>query len=229
MNFGCWYLPLKRSCFQAIIQQKKSFIELKSHILYTREYQANNGVIEFDIRSMDARNGFTDRSTFEDVIKKEKENVTTTNYLEKIEFVLVFGWIQWKMQGLLWSSWRTCYLRCIIEKLASDELQLWMWKIIKATNNALSVGLGAGDQIESNGFVCLENYSLNCKSKSFGVIWASRALLDQSETVINDFSFTNGKIGYVNIATGRWVLQSRRNYSQNRSNIQIIAGYGWLH
>lgn len=73
----------------------------------------------------------------------------------------------------------------------------------EATDNALSVGLGAGDpkqsQMVSRISAVLQPQHVN---QVFTGAGTSRALLGQSETVVNALVSPTGKVGYVNIATG---------------------------
>ncbi|WP_413524600.1 2-dehydro-3-deoxy-phosphogluconate aldolase [Carnobacterium divergens] len=72
-----------------------------------------------------------------------------------------------------------------------------------ATNNALSVGLGAGDpnqsQMVSRISGTLQPQHVN---QVFTGVGTSRALLKQSETIVNGLISPTGKVGVVNIATG---------------------------
>lgn len=72
-----------------------------------------------------------------------------------------------------------------------------------ATNNALSVGLGAGDPNQSQ-MVTRISAQLQPQhiNQVFTGVGASRALLGQNETVINGLISPTGKVGLVNIATG---------------------------
>lgn len=78
-----------------------------------------------------------------------------------------------------------------------------MKKYQAATNNALSVGLGAGDpnqsQMVSRISSVLQPQHIN---QVFTGAATSRALLGQEETIINALVSPTGKVGYVNIATG---------------------------
>lgn len=73
----------------------------------------------------------------------------------------------------------------------------------EATNNALSVGLGAGDpnqsQMVSRLSGVLQPQHVN---QVFTGVGTSRALLGQEETIINGLVSPTGKVGIVNIATG---------------------------
>lgn len=86
----------------------------------------------------------------------------------------------------------------------SDEAAIEnMKKYQEATNNALSVGLGAGDpnqsQMVSRISGVLQPQHVN---QVFTGVGTSRALLGQNETIINGLVSPTGKVGYVNIATG---------------------------
>ncbi|WP_163654699.1 KDGP aldolase family protein [Listeria sp. PSOL-1] len=78
-----------------------------------------------------------------------------------------------------------------------------MKKYIAATDNALSVGLGAGNPNQS-AMVARISSELGPQhvNQVFTGVGASRALLGQNETVINGLVSPTGKVGYVNIATG---------------------------
>lgn len=86
----------------------------------------------------------------------------------------------------------------------SDEAAIAdMERYQAATNNALSVGLGAGDpnqsQMVSRISGTLQPQHVN---QVFTGVGTSRALLNQSETIVNGLISPTGKVGVVNIATG---------------------------
>ncbi|SBO17228.1 2-dehydro-3-deoxy-phosphogluconate aldolase [Carnobacterium divergens] len=86
----------------------------------------------------------------------------------------------------------------------SDEAAIAdMERYQAATNNALSVGLGAGDpnqsQMVSRISGILQPQHVN---QVFTGVGTSRALLNQSETIVNGLISPTGKVGVVNIATG---------------------------
>ncbi|MCL1950146.1 MAG: KDGP aldolase family protein [Turicibacter sp.] len=86
----------------------------------------------------------------------------------------------------------------------TDELAIEdMKKYAGATNNALSVGLGAGDPKQS-AMVSRISQPLQPQhvNQVFTGVGTSRGLLGQEETVINGLVSPTGKVGYVNIATG---------------------------
>lgn len=78
-----------------------------------------------------------------------------------------------------------------------------MQRYREATDNALSVGLGAGDPNQS---VMVTQISAKLQpqhvNQVFTGVGATRALLGQKDTVINGLISPTGKIGYVDIATG---------------------------
>ncbi|MHC5373926.1 2-dehydro-3-deoxy-phosphogluconate aldolase [Enterococcus sp. LJL120] len=95
-------------------------------------------------------------------------------------------------------------LGVLSKNYASDELAIEdMKKYQAATNNALSVGLGAGDpnqsQMVSRISAVLQPQHVN---QVFTGVGTSRALLNQEETIVNGLVSPTGKVGFVNIATG---------------------------
>ncbi|WEG72855.1 2-dehydro-3-deoxy-phosphogluconate aldolase [Vagococcus intermedius] len=85
------------------------------------------------------------------------------------------------------------------DEAAINDMTLYQ----KATDNALSVGLGAGDpnqsQMVSRLSQVLQPQHVN---QVFTGAGTSRALLGQSDTIVNALVSPTGKVGYVNIATG---------------------------
>lgn len=103
------------------------------------------------------------------------------------------------------------------DEAAIDDMK----KYQAATNNALSVGLGAGDPNQSQMVARLsEVLQPQHVNQVFTGVGASRALLRQDETVINGLVSPTGKVGYVNIATGPLssVRQRRKCLSKPPSN-----------
>ena len=72
-----------------------------------------------------------------------------------------------------------------------------------AVNNAISVGLGAGDPNQSK-MVSEVSQVIQPQhvNQVFTGVGYSRALLGQDQTIINGLVSPTGKVGYVNIATG---------------------------
>ena len=78
-----------------------------------------------------------------------------------------------------------------------------MQKYIDVTNNALSIGLGAGDPNQSAMVTRLAKVlQPQHVNQVFTGVGASREALGQDETVVNGLVSPTGKVGYVNIATG---------------------------
>lgn len=102
-----------------------------------------------------------------------------------------------------------------------------MKKYQEATNNALSVGLGAGDpnqsQIVSRLSAVLQPQHVN---QVFTGVGASRALLQQEETVVNGLVSPTGKVGYVNIATGPLSSQAPAAEVPIETAIQLLKDMG---
>ncbi|GCF92273.1 2-dehydro-3-deoxyphosphooctonate aldolase [Enterococcus florum] len=78
-----------------------------------------------------------------------------------------------------------------------------MKKYQTATNNALSVGLGAGDPNQS---AMVSRLSAVLQPQHVNQVFTgagtSRAVLGQNDTVVNALVSPTGKVGFVNIATG---------------------------
>lgn len=93
----------------------------------------------------------------------------------------------------------------------------------KEIDNALSVGLGAGDprqsQMVSRISAELQPQHIN---QVFTGVGTSRALLGQSETFINGLVSPTGKLGFVNVATGP--LSSK----ENSGNVPIETAIAML-
>lgn len=86
----------------------------------------------------------------------------------------------------------------------SDEAAIEdMRRYRDATNNALSVGLGAGDPNQS-AMVSRISGVLQPQhvNQVFTGVGTSRALLGQAETIVNGLISPTGRAGYVNVATG---------------------------
>ncbi|MBO0444877.1 hypothetical protein IGJ55_000593 [Enterococcus sp. AZ170] len=95
-------------------------------------------------------------------------------------------------------------LGVLSKNYATDEAAIEeMKKYADETNNALSVGLGAGDPNQSQ-MVSRLSKELQPQhvNQVFTGVGTSRALLGQNETVVNGLVSPTGKVGIVNIATG---------------------------
>ncbi|MGX7205107.1 2-dehydro-3-deoxy-phosphogluconate aldolase [Enterococcus pingfangensis] len=102
-----------------------------------------------------------------------------------------------------------------------------MKKYQAATNNALSVGLGAGDPNQSQ-MVSRISGELQPQhvNQVFTGVGASRALLGQSDTIINGLVSPCGKVGYVNIATGPLSSQSPEAIVPIETAIALLKDMG---
>lgn len=86
----------------------------------------------------------------------------------------------------------------------TDEVAIEdMKKYQEVINNAISVGLGAGDPNQSE-MVSRISAELQPQhvNQVFTGVGTSRALLNQKETIINGLVSPTGKVGFVDIATG---------------------------
>ncbi|WP_440897878.1 2-dehydro-3-deoxy-phosphogluconate aldolase [Amphibacillus sp. Q70] len=84
-----------------------------------------------------------------------------------------------------------------------------MIKYQEAVDNAISVGLGAGDPNQSDRVARIsKEIQPQHVNQVFTGIGKNRTLLNQNETLINGLVSPTGKVGYVNIATGPLSSQS---------------------
>lgn len=102
-----------------------------------------------------------------------------------------------------------------------------MKKYQEATNNALSVGLGAGDPNQSQMVSRIsEKLQPQHVNQVFTGVGTSRALLGQTETVINGLVSPTGKVGYVNIATGPLSSQGAEGIVPIETAIKLLQDMG---
>jgi len=114
------------------------------------------------------------------------------------------------------------------KKYATDEAAIEdMKRYIEVTDNALSVGLGAGDpnqsQMVSRISAKLQPQHVN---QVFTGVATSRALLGQNDTVINGLISPTGKVGYVNIATGPLSSQAPEAIVPVETAIRLLQDMG---
>lgn len=102
-----------------------------------------------------------------------------------------------------------------------------MKKYAAATNNALSVGLGAGDPNQSQ-MVSRISKELQPQhvNQVFTGVGTSRALLGQDETIINGLVSPTGKVGIVNIATGPLSSQAPAGEVSIETAIKLLKDMG---
>lgn len=110
----------------------------------------------------------------------------------------------------------------------SDEAAIAdMKKYQAATNNALSVGLGAGDpnqsQMVSRISGVLQPQHVN---QVFTGVGTSRALLGQEETIINGLVSPTGTVGMVNLATGPLSSQAPAGIVPIETAIALLKDMG---
>lgn len=119
-------------------------------------------------------------------------------------------------------------LGVLSKNYATDEAAIEdMKKYQQATKNALSVGLGAGDpnqsQMVSRISAVLQPQHVN---QVFTGVGTSRALLGQTDTVINGLVSPTGKVGYVNIATGPLSSQAQEGIIPIETAIRLLQDMG---
>lgn len=119
-------------------------------------------------------------------------------------------------------------LGVLSKNYATDEAAIEdMKKYAAATNNALSVGLGAGDPNQSQ-MVSRISKELQPQhvNQVFTGVGTSRALLGQSETIINGLVSPTGKVGIVNIATGPLSSKAPAGEVPIETAIQLLKDMG---
>ncbi|EOL49063.1 2-dehydro-3-deoxy-phosphogluconate aldolase [Enterococcus caccae] len=102
-----------------------------------------------------------------------------------------------------------------------------MKKYAAETNNALSVGLGAGDPNQSQ-MVSRISKELQPQhvNQVFTGVGTSRALLGQNDTIVNGLVSPTGKVGIVNIATGPLSSQTPAGEVTIETAIRLLQDMG---
>lgn len=94
-------------------------------------------------------------------------------------------------------------------------------------NNAISIGLGAGDPNQS---MMVSRISKELQpqhvNQVFTGVGTSRALLGQQDTFINGLVSPTGKVGYVNIATGPLSSEAEKTEVPVETAIQMLKDMG---
>ena len=119
-------------------------------------------------------------------------------------------------------------LGVLSKNYATDEAAIAdMKKYQTATNNALSVGLGAGDPNQSQ-MVSRISQQLQPQhvNQVFTGVGTTRALLGQNETVVNGLISPTGKVGYVNIATGPLSSEAPKTEVPIETAIKLLQDMG---
>ncbi|GFH43143.1 2-dehydro-3-deoxyphosphooctonate aldolase [Lactococcus hodotermopsidis] len=102
-----------------------------------------------------------------------------------------------------------------------------MKRYIEATDNALSVGLGAGDPNQSAMVSRLAQIlQPQHVNQVFTGVGTSRALLGQDETVINGLVSPTGTVGMVNLATGPLSSQAPAGIVPIETAIALLKDMG---
>lgn len=93
--------------------------------------------------------------------------------------------------------------------------------------NALSVGLGAGDPKQSNMVSLIsEHVQPQHVNQVFTGVGASRALLRQNETVVNGLVSPTGRVGWVKISTGPLSAQAPDGIVPVETAIALLKDMG---
>lgn len=113
--------------------------------------------------------------------------------------------------------------RYATDKEAIADMKLYQ----EATDNALSVGLGAGDPNQSE-MVARISSSLQPQhvNQVFTGVGSSRALLGQSDTIVNGLVSPTGRVGYVNVATGPLSSQTPAGEVTIETAIALVKDMG---
>jgi len=119
-------------------------------------------------------------------------------------------------------------LGVLSKNYSTDEAAIEdMKKYSEATDNALSVGLGAGDPRQSEMVSRISKHlQPQHVNQVFTGVGASRALLGQGETLVNGLVSPTGKVGYVNIATGPLSSDSPKTEVPIETAIKLLKDMG---
>ncbi len=119
-------------------------------------------------------------------------------------------------------------LGVLSKNYATDEAAIEdMKRYIAATDNALSVGLGAGDPNQSAMVARLsEVMQPQHVNQVFTGVGASRALLGQNDTIINGLVSPTGTVGMVNLATGPLSSQAPAGIVPIETAIALLKDMG---
>lgn len=119
-------------------------------------------------------------------------------------------------------------LGVLTKNYASDEAAIEDMKKYQAEiENAVSVGLGAGDPNQSSMVVrvskAIQPQHVN---QVFTGVGASREALGQSETIINGLVSPTGRVGFVNLATGPLSSQTPSTEVAIETAISLLKDMG---
>lgn len=119
-------------------------------------------------------------------------------------------------------------LGVLSKNYATDEAAIEdMKRYIAATDNALSVGLGAGDPNQSAMVARLSKVlQPQHVNQVFTGVGASRALLGQNDTIINGLVSPTGTVGMVNLATGPLSSQAPAGIVPIETAIALLKDMG---
>jgi uncharacterized protein (TIGR03581 family) len=102
-----------------------------------------------------------------------------------------------------------------------------MKKYSEEINNAVSVGLGAGDpnQWKMVGDIC-KSFAPQHANQVFTGVGYTRAMLGQNETIVNGLISPTGKVGYVKVSTGPLSCKAEDGIVPVRTAIQMLKDMG---
>jgi uncharacterized protein (TIGR03581 family) len=173
------------------------------YAIYFRGYKANEGIIEADVRSVNAEQ-LALSPPHREVLNKEKKHETDPNfYRDRVCLNVLAG--SKDNASEIYEAAEGHVLVGVLSKNYPDVASAVadMREYAKLIDNALSVGLGAGDPNQS---AMVSEISRQVQpqhvNQVFTGVATSRALLGQNETVVNGLVSPTGTPGMVKISTG---------------------------
>ncbi|EAV8731048.1 DgaE family pyridoxal phosphate-dependent ammonia lyase [Salmonella enterica] len=174
------------------------------YAIYFRGYKANEGIIEADVRSVDRAQLAIVARRIGEVITGEKSMKLTPNFYRDRVCLNVLAGSKDNAREI-YAAAEGHVLVGVLSKNYPDVASAVtdMREYAALIDNALSVGLGAGDPNQS---AMVSEISRQVQpqhvNQVFTGVGASRALLGQNETVVNGLVSPTGTPGLVKISTG---------------------------
>lgn len=174
------------------------------YAIYFRGYKANEGIIEADVRSVDRAQLAIVARRIGEVINQEKKHETDPNFYRDRVCLNVLAGSKDNAREI-YAAAEGHVLVGVLSKDYPDVASAVadMREYAALIDNALSVGLGAGDPNQS---AMVSEISRQVQpqhvNQVFTGVGTSRALLGQNETVVNGLVSPTGTPGLVKISTG---------------------------
>lgn len=175
------------------------------YAIYFRGYKANEGIIEADVRSVNADQLNIVYRRISEVLGQEKKSMKLTPnfYRDRVCLNVLAG--SKANASAIYEAAEGHVLVGVLSKNYPDVASAVadMREYAALIDNALSVGLGAGDPNQS---AMVSEISRQVQpqhvNQVFTGVAASRALLGQNESVVNGLVSPTGTVGMVKISTG---------------------------